>query len=530
MKFNKDWLNRKWVDYTIAACIAVAFFLFLSHINVFISGFFQLFAFMRPVLIGVVIAYVLNPMMVLYERLLSKKITRKKEIHTLAVVGTVVTVILLVTLLMVALIPQLVSSVMTLVANMNGYVTSFQALVQSAAGESAAENEIIASLIQAGDSLLTLLKERMPMAVTNVISAAGSIGMNVFNSVISFIMAVYFLSDKERLLGGCARFLRLTIPENRYADFADFWSRCHRILIRYIGGDLLDGLIVGLTNFIFMLVMQMPYAALVSVLVGVTNLAPTFGPLAGAVIGGFILVLINPWHALWFIIFTIVLQTLDGYVIKPKLFGGTLGVPAVWILICIIVGGRMFGVPGILLAIPFAAISDYIYKEMIIHRLEAARGIDGTGTAAAETAAGSGDLRASGVSAEDALPDIGLVDALADLGRTIAAALRRFWRWLRENGGKAAVRARETAATRMKQLEAARAAKRAEKAAERGGQAEVIILPDPALDGDGMLQEPAEDNPEEDNPDELCSAGQEEEPEDADRAVDDPETDKAEEN
>ena len=114
----------------------------------------------------------------------------------------------------------------------------------------------------------------------------------------------------------------------------------------------------------------MDYAALISVIVGVTNLAPTFGPLAGAVIGAFFLVFVNPWYALWFLVFTAVLQTLDGYIIKPKLFGNTLGVSSLWILISIIVLGRMFGIPGILLAIPFAAISDIVYKEVILYNLE----------------------------------------------------------------------------------------------------------------------------------------------------------------
>ena len=119
-----------------------------------------------------------------------------------------------------------------------------------------------------------------------------------------------------------------------------------------------------------MSICRMDYAALISVIVGLTNLAPTFGPLAGAVIGVFFLVFVNPWFALWFLIFTAILQTLDGYIIKPKLFGNTLGVSSLWILISIIVLGRMFGIPGILLAIPFAAIIDFVYKDYLLSALE----------------------------------------------------------------------------------------------------------------------------------------------------------------
>ena len=116
--------------------------------------------------------------------------------------------------------------------------------------------------------------------------------------------------------------------------------------------------------------MGMQYVGMISVVIAVTNLIPTFGPIIGGLIGAFILLLVNPLHALIFIIFTMVLQTLDGYVIKPKLFGNSLGVSGLLILIAIIVGGKMFGVVGILLAIPFAAIIDFVYKDYLLSALE----------------------------------------------------------------------------------------------------------------------------------------------------------------
>ena len=115
----------------------------------------------------------------------------------------------------------------------------------------------------------------------------------------------------------------------------------------------------------------MPYVGLVSFVVAVTNLVPTFGPIVGAGIGVFILLLVEPWYALAFVIFTAVLQSADAYLIKPKLFGDSLGVSALWILIGVIVGGRMFGIVGILLAIPGVAILDMLYKDYVMPWLEA---------------------------------------------------------------------------------------------------------------------------------------------------------------
>ncbi|MGN0709497.1 MAG: AI-2E family transporter, partial [Anaerovoracaceae bacterium] len=145
---------------------------------------------------------------------------------------------------------------------------------------------------------------------------------------------------------------------------------CDAIFIKYLACEVIDAVIVGAINAVFMVIFRMPYVPLVSVVVGVTNLIPNFGPIIGAAVGGFILLIVNPIQAILFLLFTGILQTIDGYVIKPKLFGDSLGVSGIWILITVVVGGRIFGVWGMLLAIPFAAIFDIVYHEAIIPALE----------------------------------------------------------------------------------------------------------------------------------------------------------------
>ena len=137
--------------------------------------------------------------------------------------------------------------------------------------------------------------------------------------------------------------------------------------------DLLDGVIIGFSNGIFMKVAGMPYAVLLSMLVGVANLVPTFGPFVGGAIGALILVLVNPWYALWFLLFTFFIQMVDGYILKPRLFGDSLGVPAVWVLISIIFFGRIFGMIGVVISIPLAAILTYMYRSWIMIKLEKRR-------------------------------------------------------------------------------------------------------------------------------------------------------------
>ena len=283
---------------------------------------------------------------------------------------TIILFILFLAVLMVALVPQLVKSVGMFFTNFDYYAKSLQSFINSVT-QNAAENEIdISSFTRMIDNAIENLADYIQDNLGNIVNKSINVGMGIANTVISFILAIYMLCDKERILKAWKRFLQAVFSDKFYEDLASFWRRCNRILVSYIAGDLLDGLIVGVLNAIVMTVSGMGYVALISVIVGLTNLAPTFGPIVGAVFGAFILVFVNPWHALWFIIITIFLQSLDAYVIKPKLFGNSLGISALWILISIIVFGRMFGIIGILLAIPFAAIFDILYKEVFLRRLE----------------------------------------------------------------------------------------------------------------------------------------------------------------
>ena len=365
MKFNKDLLEKRWVAYTLATCSAVVLYFLLSNVSDIFNGLRVVYKVLSPLITGLIIAYVIDPFVTFLQRTVFSNVknehTRKKLSVTVALVG----IALLIILLMFALIPQIVISIKTLFGNMDEYIRSLQGFLQAASVEAGTRGIDISGITRFSDDILNVVGKKIPENFNGIVTTSLSISKAIFDLFIAMFLAIYFLADKERLKGSFDRLLKRLMKADRYKAFAGFWARCNSILIRYIAFDIIDGVIVGVANFIFMSVAGIPYSVLISVLVGVTNLAPTFGPIVGGILGGFILVLVNPLHALWFIIFTIILQTIDGYVLKPKLFGGSLGVPGVWILVSIVIGGRVFGVAGILLAIPFAAIVDFIYHDMI---------------------------------------------------------------------------------------------------------------------------------------------------------------------
>ena len=370
MKFNKHLLKEKWFAYTFAACSAVILYLVLTHLGVLGRFLKSVWKTGAPVFIAFVIAYVIDPLVQVYYNNVLYKISRDRLRHTLAVILSYLTVVLFFVILMVALIPQVIDSVVMFAKNLNGYVYSFQRLMLQLSSFAARYDIDLSKFISSSDELLQSITRILPENVNKIVNVSYGLGARVFDWVIAFILAIYLTLDNQHLKAGFVRLLRALLPDQVFNGTASFWSRCNNILVQYIAYDILDGLIIGILNWIFMLIMHMNYVAIISVIVGVTNLAPTFGPMIGAVLGAFILVLVNPWHALWFLLFTAVLQTFDGYILKPRLFGESLGVSAVWILISIVIGGRFLGVIGILLAIPFAAIVDFIYHDYIIMRLE----------------------------------------------------------------------------------------------------------------------------------------------------------------
>ena len=195
-------------------------------------------------------------------------------------------------------------------------------------------------------------------------------GKQILSTVISLILAIFFLLNKKTALNGTRRLVRAFLRRETAESLLSFLLRCDTILVSYLGQSLLDALIVGGVNALVMVLFGMHYIGLVSVVVAVTNLVPSFGPAIGAAVGGFILLMVNPWHALVFLILTVLLQTADAYVIKPKLFSNSLGVSGLLILVASILFGNLFGILGVLLAIPAAAILSFLYHDYFLPRRE----------------------------------------------------------------------------------------------------------------------------------------------------------------
>ncbi|MBM6860610.1 AI-2E family transporter, partial [Clostridium saudiense] len=189
------------------------------------------------------------------------------------------------------------------------------------------------------------------------------------NFILSLIFSIYMLLNKERLQLGMKKVLYAFSKKN-FADKVMYLGKiANESFSSYIGGQFIEAIIIGVLCFIGMLVLRMPYALLISVLVAVTALIPIFGAFIGTIPSAFIILIIDPMKALWFIIFIIVLQQIEGNLIYPKVVGSSVGLPPIWVMLAMLIGGNTFGLLGMLLGIPTFSVIYKVSREYINKRL-----------------------------------------------------------------------------------------------------------------------------------------------------------------
>ena len=358
-----------WYPWAVAACIAVVLYVALTRFTAIRGAIGRFIGFFSPVVLGCVIAYIVNPLAHWFSRSFFCRVRKEGTQHTLSTLTAFVLVFLFLAFCLFLLIPQLIASIRMFTANLDGYVASASRMLESI-GVSKTTLDLSA-FVSSSEDLLGQVSKYITENTSIILSASADAGRILFRWILALILAVYLLLDKPKLLGGGRRLLTAMLGNESSAKALVFLEKCNMIFNRYVVYNLIDALIIGTVNAIFMASFGMEYIGLVSLAVAITNLVPTFGPIVGAGIGGFILLMVKPIHALVFLIFTLLLQFLDGYVLKPRLFGNSLGVSGLWILVGIIVGGNMLGVTGILLAIPIVAILDFSYRTYLLPFLEA---------------------------------------------------------------------------------------------------------------------------------------------------------------
>lgn len=348
--------------------LLVFFFIHITDVLKILSYIFKVLA---PILYGLVIAYLLNyPYKAFYNHVFKKMGTKhkwlKKLKKPLSLCLVYIIILGIVTFLVSTLIPELSSSITTLIDNIPMYEKAVKEASDSAAAwinhmtgydlyEFATYSNIIGLIT--GNDTTEFIKNIFTDYVPSAFSTVLGIGTGLYNWGIGVIISIYLLASKERLVRQFKIATVAYLPEKihkRLFKIGDvFNNKCGKFIV----GKIIDSFIIGLMCFIGLSIFRFHYPLLISVIIGVFNMIPFFGPIIGAIPTTFLLLIINPWEALGFLVFIIVLQQFDGNILGPKILGETVGISGFWIMFSVIVGGGLFGVPGMLLGVPiFAAI------------------------------------------------------------------------------------------------------------------------------------------------------------------------------
>ncbi|EFB77540.1 hypothetical protein SUBVAR_04120 [Subdoligranulum variabile DSM 15176] len=334
---------------------------------------------LSPFAWGIVLAYVLDiPARFFAEKLFGGK-------RGFAVVLSYLLLFSVVGLLLSLVVPQLAESISSFVGRLSTYEKDIQNALDWVRQTFGIDTETLEGYVgELTRELQNWFKSVSGQAAQAAADAAAGVAGAAMDAFVTLAVSIYLLGSKDLLLRAVRTCLRAALPPRQAGSLFSVCTMANRTFSGYIGGQLVDALLVGVETFVLMSLFRLDYAPLIAVLVGVTNIIPVLGPFIGAVPGAVILLLESPLQAVEFVLIILVVQQIDGNFIAPRIIGGATGLPGLGVLLAIIVGGSLFGIPGMVIGVPTLAVIVTLLKEAVGAGLQA-RGIDEDGNPLPDT-------------------------------------------------------------------------------------------------------------------------------------------------
>ena len=358
---------------TFFAVIAASIILFFTfyrwqQIVDFILYLFKVFS---PILYGLLLAYVLSPLLSFLEAKVFAKLGRKifkkerKKVQRFSRIMSISVSAIILFLIIFGIInyiiPELFKSINIIIANVPDYLTNGKNwIVSKFSSQPDVQEVILNNYNNVANYVLDYINNSVLPSMTTVIKnlSIGIIGLLklIVNVILSFIIAVYVLSSKEKFIAQAKKMMYAILNPYQSMIVLENIRYTHRVFGGFLYGKVIDSLIIGLICFIFMILFKMPYTILISVIIGITNIIPYFGPFIGAIPSILLILLVSPTKALTFLVFIFILQQFDGNILGPKILGSKTGLKSFWVLFAILIFGNLFGFIGMLFGVPLFAI------------------------------------------------------------------------------------------------------------------------------------------------------------------------------
>lgn len=348
-------------------------FLLINFVN--IIGFLgELISIIKPFIIGLGIAFVINLLVKIYENKLIPTLDKKNRLakskRGIALIMSLTTLAVSIWLLLAFVIPQLIDSMKILVESIPGYMKSLENLVMPYVSETKFLSSIWENIVVAWKDILQFASQFVGQSISGIVNTTFSITNGVYTIIISFVISIYMIISKEELIFGVKKITYVLFGKKNAEKIIKIGRLTNTTFSKFIGGQCMEAIILGILCFIGMLILRMPYPLLISVIIGATNMLPIFGPFIGTIPSTFILLMVDPSKALWFIVFIIILQQIESGLIYPRVVGGSIGLSAIWVLFAITIGGELFGLIGMLLGVPTVAVIYGLVKDNVENKLK----------------------------------------------------------------------------------------------------------------------------------------------------------------
>lgn len=369
-------LKDRGICYFLVLAATALFIMFLIHFNTVWSGFRKLLSLFVPFYVGFVIAYLINPFINLLENKVFKKVKNAGKKRSFSLLVAYLVLLLLLGGMLSYLLPQLLSNITSLVNGIPDYYKAFSDKAIRFIEAHPSVNEFyqqyslqIGELIkQAVTSLSGYLGSLLPALANTTIK----IGSGLMNFFIGLIISIYFLAGKEKLIAKCKMIISFFFKtEERIQRVLLVGAITHEKTLHFITAQLLDSLIVAVVTYLFMTIFGFPYALLNALIIGIFNTIPYFGPWIGAIPPGLIILIVKPSYLLWYILYMVILQLLDGNILNPRIQGKQMNLSALWIMFAIFLFGGIFGFLGMVIGVPFFAVIYYFISAALnngLHR------------------------------------------------------------------------------------------------------------------------------------------------------------------
>lgn len=373
-----DW-NSKYntisVYTLIVICCSIIFYFIASQIGSFSEKISIFIGIMYPFIIGFSIAYLLNFVLTFFEVNTLGKLDWYKKLkygqkRSISLIATYLSAAGILYLSMNFIIPQLIESIMGLVNDIPHYVDNVTKLFNELVNEANLDSEYVALIEEQMNKLIAYIMNFVSEIIPIIGNALKIIASSIWNIVLGIIISVYLLIDKERFCAINRKIICALFSQKTSNRIFELTYRSNETFGKFLSGKIIDSAIIGMLSFVIFSIFKMPYTLLISVIIGVTNIIPFFGPFIGAIPSFIIILFVSPTKALVFLVLVFIIQQIDGNIIGPKILGDSIGISAFWILFAILVAGKFFGIVGMIIGVPLFAIIYSIIKEEIEDKLK----------------------------------------------------------------------------------------------------------------------------------------------------------------